>query len=136
TEVIGGALSNGGNMIAWLTNLTQSKDRPSLLQQASRIPPDGHGLTVLPFFAGERAPSWQDHLAGTITGMSLDTTNIHLLRAMMEATAHRFSRVYADMCAFAEEDHTIIGSGGALLQSPLWSQITADAFGHEISALY
>ncbi len=90
---------------------------------------------MLPFFAGERAPSWQDHLGGTITGMSLDTTNVHILRAMLEATAHRFSRVYDDICKYAEENHTIIASGGALLQSPLWSQITADAFGHAISAL-
>lgn len=136
TEVIGGALSNGGNMIAWLTNLTQSKDRPTLMQQAARILPDGHGLTVLPFFAGERAPSWQDHLGGTVTGMSLDTTTIHILRAMLEATAHRFSRVYADIRPFADTQHIIVANGGALLQSPLWSQIMADALGNEVAALY
>lgn len=136
TEVIGGALSNGGNMIAWLTTFTQSKDRPTLMQQASRIPPDGHGLTVLPFFAGERAPSWQDQLGGTITGMSLDTTNIHIMRAMLEATAHRFASVYEDIRKFAEVEHTIVANGGALLQSPLWSQIMADALGNKIAALY
>lgn len=136
TEVLGGALSNGGNMIAWLTNLTQSKDRRELFGQAALVPPDGHGLTVLPFFAGERAPSWQDHLRGSITGMSLDTTNIHILRALLEATAHRFSSVYDDLRKFAANEHSIVANGGALLQSPLWSQITADALGHEISALY
>ena len=107
-----------------------------MMRQASMIAPDGHGLTVLPFFAGERAPSWQDHLRASITGMSLDTTNIHILRAMMEATAYRFSSVYDDVLKFTAEQHTIVANGGALLQSPLWSQITADALGHEISALY
>ena len=136
SEVIGGALSNGGNMIAWLTNLTQSKDRPELMRQAARIEPDGHGLTVLPFFAGERAPSWHDHLGGSITGMSLDTTTTHILRAMLEATAHRFASVYDDVKKFASEEHIIVANGGALLQSPLWSQITADALGHSISALH
>lgn len=136
SEVIGGALSNGGNMVAWLSNFSQSKDRAMLMRQASQIPPDGHGLTVLPFFAGERAPSWHDHLGGTITGMSLDTTNIHILRAMLEATAHRFASVYDDVRRFASEQHTIVANGGALLQSPLWSQITADSLGHSIAALH
>lgn len=136
TGVVGGALSNGGNMVAWLTNLTQSKDRIEMMRQASRIAPDTHGLTVLPFFAGERAPSWQDRLGGTITGMSLDTTNVHLLRAMLEATAHRFAAVYDEVRTFASENHSIIANGGALLQSPLWSQITADALGHSVESLY
>ena len=135
TEVIGGALSNGGNMISWLANLTQSKDRIDSLALAAKIPPDGHGLTMLPFFAGERAPSWQDQLGGTITGMSLDTSATHILRAMLEATAYRFASVYDDVRTFTSGDHGIIASGGALLQSPLWSQITADALGHEIAAL-
>lgn len=134
-EVVGGALSNGGNMVAWLANLTQSKDRAALMNSAERVSPDSHGLTILPFFAGERAPSWQDDLGGTITGMSLDTTNAHILRAMLEATAHRFSSVYADLRQLAAEDHAIIANGGALLQSPLWSQITADALGHPLVAL-
>lgn len=136
TEVLGGALSNGGNMIAWISNLSQSKDRREMMRQASLIAPDGHGLTMLPFFAGERAPSWHDHLRGTITGMSLDTTNIHILRAMMEATAYRFSSVYDALREFVVEEHQIVANGGALLQSPVWSQITADALGHTISALF
>lgn len=136
TEVLGGALSNGGNMIAWLGNLTQSRDRHEMMQQATKVAPDDHGLTVLPFFAGERAPSWQDHLGGTVTGMSLDTTQIHIFRAMLEATAHRFASVYDDLRAFVADNHTIVANGGALLQSPLWSQITADALGHAIVALH
>lgn len=135
TEVIGGALSNGGNMISWLSNLTQSKDRKELMRLASAIAADSHGLTVLPFFAGERAPSWNDSLAGTITGMTLDTNNSHLLRAMLEATAYRFASVYDDVRIFADGVHNIVANGGALLQSPLWMQITADALGHDISAL-
>lgn len=135
TQVIGGALSNGGNMIAWLSNLTQSRDRNELMSQAARVGPDEHGLTVLPFFAGERAPSWQDGLGGTISGMSLDTTQIHIFRAMLEATAHRFAAVYDELKQFAQPGHDIIANGGALLQSPLWSQITADALGHRITAL-
>ncbi|MCO5225330.1 MAG: FGGY family carbohydrate kinase [Thermomicrobiales bacterium] len=134
-EVIGGALSNGGNMLQWFSSITGLKDHKAAMIAAANIPPDSHGLTVLPFFAGERAPSWRDNLGGTITGMSLDTSAFSIYRALLEATGHRFTQVYDDLRQFADEQHTIMTSGGALLQSPQWCQIVADALGHELTAL-
>ena len=136
TEVIGGALSNGGNMMSWLSGVTGEKDHKSAMAASARIAPDSHGLTVLPFFAGERAPSWQDAVGGTITGMTLDTSPSHLHRALLEATALRFASVYDSVSLFAANQHDIMANGGALLQAPLWMQITADALGHRISALH
>ena len=135
TEVIGGALSNGGNMMNWLSGVTGENDHKAAMAASARIAPDSHGLTVLPFFAGERAPSWQDAIGGTVTGMTLDTSPAHLHRAMLEATALRFSSVYDAVKLFAADEHEIMANGGALLQAPLWMQITADALGHRISAL-
>lgn len=136
TEAIGGALSNGGNMLAWIASLTKTQDRVTLLDRAARIAPDSHGLTVLPFFAGERAPSWQDTIAGTITGMTLDTDAADIYRALLEATAERFSSMYDALLPFVDRDHhQIIASGGALLQAAPWCQIMADALGHPVSAL-
>ena len=40
-----------------------------------------------------------------------------------------------DLRPFAAPDHRIVANGGAILQSPLWLQITADALGHPIVAL-
>ncbi len=37
-------------------------------------PPDPHGLTVLPFLAGERAPGWRGDRRATIAGLGLETT--------------------------------------------------------------
>lgn len=135
TEVIGGALSNGGNMMSWLAGFTGLRDPKAAMDASANIAPDSHGLTVLPFFAGERAPSWQDSLGGTITGMSLDTSPAHVHRALLEATAVRFASVYEAVRLFADDQHEIVANGGALLQAPLWMQITADALGHDIRAL-
>lgn len=135
TEVLGGALSNGGNMMSWFSNLAGIKDQKAAMIAAAALTPDSHGLTVLPFFAGERAPSWQDRLGGTVTGMSLDTSANQIYRALLEATALRFARVYDDLKTFALPEHMIMASGGALLQSPQWCQITADALGHALIAL-
>jgi len=48
-------------------------DDATLEQRLQAMPPDGHGLTVLPFLAGERAPGWRGDRRGAVTGLSLDT---------------------------------------------------------------
>jgi gluconokinase len=54
--VMGGALSNGGNLYAWLSRvLDLPADAEALL--ATR-PAAGHGLTMLPLLAGERSPGY------------------------------------------------------------------------------
>ncbi|HEV2073262.1 MAG TPA: gluconokinase [Thermomicrobiales bacterium] len=134
-RVAGGALSNGGNITYWLADLTQDHDFDALTEAASAIEADGHGLTVLPFFAGERSPSWNDQLTGTISGLSLGTTAGELFRAFLEATAYRFASIYEDLRALALADHDIHANGGAALRSPLWLQILSDSLNHQIHAL-
>jgi gluconokinase len=48
---------------------------------------DGHGLTVLPFLAGERSPLWNADARLTLEGSTLDTTPLETLRACLEASA-------------------------------------------------
>ena len=62
--LLGGALSNGGDVYAWLKRtLNFPKDAEARLENAS---PGSHGLTVLPFLAGERSPHWRADLRGAI----------------------------------------------------------------------
>ncbi|HEY3281786.1 MAG TPA: gluconokinase, partial [Armatimonadota bacterium] len=70
----GGALSNGGNLAAWLRDTLRIPWGAELDAKLGALAPDGHGLTVLPFLAGERNPGWHGSARGTITGLSLHTT--------------------------------------------------------------
>jgi gluconokinase len=133
--VIGGALSNGGNIMSWLANLTGDRDFDALASEASTIDPDAHGLTVLPLLAGERSPSWDDRLGGAITGMRLDTSKGDLFRAFLEATAYRFAAIYDGVRPLVTAEHDIYASGGAAISSPLWMQILADTLGQGLFAL-
>jgi gluconokinase len=134
-RVAGGALSNGGNITLWFAELINNDDFDSLTEAASHVPPDGHGLTILPFFAGERSPSWNDHLTGAILGLRLGTDAGALYRAFLEATAYRFASIYDHLRLLVETDHEICANGAAALGSPLWMQILADSLDHPISAL-
>jgi len=97
------------------------------------LPPDGHGLTILPFFAGERSPGWVGSARATIHGLSLDTQSLEILRAVWEAIALRFSFIYELLAPLSKGDAQIIASGG-ILRSPLWLQIMSDVLNRPVIA--
>jgi gluconokinase len=96
--------------------------------------PDSHGLTVLPFLAGERAPGWAGHARGAIDGLSLATTPLEILRAAMEAVAYRLFLVFEMLRPLVPGDPLVVASGGALLRSPAWLQIVTDVLGRPVAA--
>lgn len=130
--VIGGALSDGGNLYSWLRNSLLSEfDAQSIEDELQRLEPDGHGLTVLPFWSGERSPGWSEHARGTIHGLSSATQPIEILQAAMEAVAYRFALLARALQPFAP-DASVIASGYALWSSPVWVQILADVLSRPI----
>jgi gluconokinase len=133
--VVGGALSNGGNVAAWIAERSEISSISELSSAAATIPPDGHGLTVLPMLAGERSPSWNEHASGTIQGIRLATTSADLFRATLEASAYRLAAIYDDLLPLATLPFEIHANGAAALGSPLWLQIIADTLGHRIDAV-
>ncbi len=133
--ILGGALSNGGNLLNWMRSLLDTPVDGPLMDAAAALEPDAHGLTVLPFVAGERSPAWHDTAHGVVAGLTLSTRPEHLLRAGMEAVAYRFATLYRNLLPLAAPEHTVVANGGAILQSPAWQQIIADALGHPLLAL-
>ena len=133
--VAGGALSDGGNLVEWLRGTLRLPGEGETEELLSRMEPDAHGLTLLPLLAGERGPGWADEANGTVTGLSLATTPVEILRAAMEAVALRFALVAERLDeAFPEGtgEREVIATGGGLLGSPTWTRIMADALGRPV----
>ncbi len=97
--VVGGALSEGGNVLAWIADALHLPDWQATEAAIARLPPDGHGLTVLPFWAGERSPNWRGDTRGAITGLSLATQPADIMRAAMEAISYQFAAVFETLQA-------------------------------------
>lgn len=133
--VVGGSLSNGGNLLAWLGRLFDIEFDGEAMDRAGNLEPDGHGLTILPFIAGERAPGWNDEVSGVVAGLKLGTKPEQVIRAALESVAFRFARVYEQLAPLASAEHRIVANGGAILRSPAWIQIVADALGHDLRTL-
>jgi gluconokinase len=132
-SLLGGALSEGGSVFAWMRSALRF-DLEGLEKKLSALEPDGHGLTVLPFFAGERAPGWAGHARATLHGISLATTPLHLLQASLEGVAYRIALVFELLRPLLPGDPQIVASGGAILSSPAWLQIMTNAIGRPVAA--
>jgi gluconokinase len=132
--VQGGAMSAGGNVFAWLLETLKTEGAESLDDALQVVPPDSHGLTVLPFLAGERSPGWLADARAAIVGMTLATTPAQIARATIEAVTYRFALVFTLLVKEIGEVRGIIGSGAGMLHSPAWMEIMTDVLGRQITA--
>ena len=88
-HLLGGATSEGGNVLAWARRLLAlPADHADLEAALAAVPADGHGLTALPFLAGERSPGWRGDARAAVTGIGLSTSAPEILRALLEAVAY------------------------------------------------
>lgn len=133
--VIGAAISNGGVVPDRIAELTGVALDGPVAAEAARLQPDSHGLTLLPFMAGERAPLWNDWVTAAVVGWRLATSPADLLRAGIEAVSYRLALLYDDLAGQADAEHEIVANGGAILRNPAWLQILADVLRHPILAL-
>src|SRR5260370_3276470 len=91
--VVGGALNDGGTLLDWLRASLRLPDLELIEAEVAASAADAHGLTVLPFWAGERNPGWADNARGAIVGMRLATRPVDIMRAALEALALRFAEI-------------------------------------------
>lgn len=135
----GGALTEGGNVYVWMREALRLSDPARNERAIAAMGPDAHGLTLLPFFAGERSPGWRGRATATVHGLSLATTPLDILRAGMESVALRLGLIYDRLVPLlkspSQEGATpvpIVAGGGALTASPAWAQMLADVLGQNV----
>jgi gluconokinase len=120
----GGALSDGGNLHAWLLRTLRDVDTAGL---AAR-PAAGHGLTFLPFLGGERSLGWDPERRGAIEGLTFATTPLDIAQAALEAVCYQL----ADVLDAIGGIESIVATGTALLANTAWLQVLADVLGRPV----
>ena len=127
--LLGGALSNGGSVHAWLLRTLFLGSPEAVEQELAAVPPDAHGLTVLPFLVGERSTGWVAEARAAVVGLSLATRPIDILRAGLETVAYRFALIHERLREVCPGADTVVATGGALVASRAWTRILADVLG-------
>ena len=134
-----GATNNNGTVLRWLrdqvfADLVESERAggenayQAMMRLGQAVLPGCEGLTMLPYFAGERTPLNDPQAKGVFFGLELRHTRAHLYRAALEAIA---CSVASHVHIFREHKApvkciTAIGGG---TKNPLMLQIIADACG-------
>ena len=125
----GGALSDGGNLHAWLQRTLAGYDGSGIAERE----PAAHGLVFEPYLGGERSLGWDPDRRGAIRGLSFATTPIDIAQAALEAVCFRLAAVVAAIGGV----EAIVATGGGLLANADWLQVLADVLGRpvEVSAV-
>jgi gluconokinase len=128
-SLAGGAMSEGGSLFTWMKNVLQLGDLTKLEPAIKELPPNGHGLTVLPFLSGERSPGWQGRAKATIHGISSANSPMEIFQAGLEAVAYRIAPVFDKLVEILPAEPQVVVSGGAIQAIPVWIQIITDVLG-------
>lgn len=128
--LVGGAVSNAGNLHAWCLRELNLGTSPEELEKKLAIRPEPrHGLTVLPFWTAARAPSWDEKAQGVIVGLKQSTSAVDLLQAITEGFYYRLGLI-AEMIG----GHPQWIVAGGILQSPSALQRLANVVGEPLRA--
>ena len=126
--VVGGSLSNGGNLHAWLLQ-TLRLEEAGMEKRLAGMRPASTGLTFLPLLGGERSLGFAPHATGAIAGLTQATTAVEIARAGLEAVALTFAGVDRALDETVPGARKLVASGAAIVSSPAWAQMMADAIG-------
>jgi gluconokinase len=131
-SLLGGAVSNAGNLQAWCRRELQLSPNERELDRLLRAPAaNASRLTILPFWVSERAPSWPENLEGVVVGLTQATTAADLFRAATTAVFHRLADIFEEVEKVAGPVKKIIVSGG-ISHSRAALQILADSLGRDL----
>lgn len=140
-----GCMATGGSGLNWLAENFAGGERQAataagltlhqhLDRLAADIPAGTDGVSVVPYFLGEKTPIHDALARGTITGLSLNHTIGHVWRALLEAYAYAVAHhieVFRDMGHDPRE--FLASDGGA--NSGVWMQIVADVLQQPVHTL-
>jgi gluconokinase len=133
-RLLGGAVSNAGNLRAWAIRELKLPADPAVMEKLlSKRSAPVEKLTLLPFWIAERAPTWPEELPSAVIGMTQATTALDLLQALQEATYHRLTQIAEAVEKAARRKLAFIVSGG-IQHSPDALQRLANVLGRPVYA--
>lgn len=102
-----------------------------LTAEAATAPPGADGLLWAPYLMGERTPHLDAEARGALVGLTASHTRAHIVRAILEGVAFSLKDTFTIFKEMSVPVKSIrLGGGGA--RAPLWRQIQADVYGHEV----
>ncbi|KAJ8867170.1 hypothetical protein PR048_033034 [Dryococelus australis] len=124
-----GAVAMAGQVLGWLRdNMAVIHDLSHVESLAGAVPGTAD-LYFVPAFSGMYAPYWQQDARGVICGITEDTSQLHLLRAALEAVCFQARDVLDAMNQDCAVPLTCLQVDGGMTANNLMMQLQADLIG-------
>jgi gluconokinase len=135
----GGAINNGGLALEWVrgrfySELPAEEGYERMLEDAASVSPGADGVTMLPYFTGERSPHWTACARAVLHGLGMQHGREHFSRAALEGIAFCLADVWQALAPQGELERSARLTGG-ITQAPVWMQVVADVLGVPLSPL-
>ena len=118
-------MATSGSLTSWIKDLTGAASFDDLVSDAAAAPVGSNGLIMLPYFAGERTPIYDDKARGVIAGLTLRHTRGDLFRAAYEGIAFGIRQIIEYLDNEESPIQRLVAVGGGT-QGGLWTQIVSD----------
>lgn len=134
-----GCMATGGSALNWFAATFAgeieagggSRHR-ALDRLAAAVAPGAEGLTVLPYFLGEKTPLHDPAARGVFEGLTLSHGLGHLWRALLESYAFAIRHHLEVMAEIGHAPRRFLASDGGSA-SAVWMQIVADVIGAPVA---
>ncbi len=127
-----GSIFIAGAAVQWL------RDKLNIIQSSQEIETlagsvnDNGGVYFIPAFVGLGAPHWDQYAAGTIIGITRNTSNAHIARATLEAIAFQSMDVINTMTEDSGINITELRADGGAVVNNLLMQIQSNVIGKKV----
>ncbi len=106
----------------------EGKNAFSLMSELARLsPPGARGIVFAPYLSGERCPYPDPDARGVLYGLSLNTSQADVARAVMEGIVFSLRQIVDIYRSFVPVESAVASGGGA--KSEMFLQMQADIFG-------
>ena len=136
--LLNGCMAASGSLVKWyVTEILGLDTAKATLQELDReaalIPAGSAGVTILPYFLGEKTPIMDPQARGVIFGLDLSHSRANIFRATLEAVMYGF-RHHVDVLREAGFAPTRFLATNGGVSSSLWRQIAADVLNEPITS--
>jgi glycerol kinase len=121
-----GSIAVTGALIQWLRDRLGIIPEAGAVEELARSVDDNGGVYFVPAFSGLFAPHWRDDARGVICGLTAYSTQGHIARAALEATAWQAKEVVDAVDDVADVPLQELRVDGGMTANELLMQFQAD----------
>ena len=129
TYCLDGAIYISGAAIQWLRDGLKIVSSASETERRARSVQDTNGVYFVPSFTGLAAPYWDSYARGTMVGITAGTTQEHIIRAALEATAYQVKDVLDHMVQDTNVPISVMRCDGGATANGFLMQFQSDILG-------